>query len=112
MRKSTLKFFGLVAFSFATLTLTNCGSDDIDPIQPDVSQVIQDLNNGVMKGSLDQDYTLSAGTAYSLPSAFIVQSGAKLTIPAGTKITAAAGGTVFYVFIARYLISPFCDFLA
>ncbi|AUC16383.1 hypothetical protein BTO06_15030 [Tenacibaculum sp. SZ-18] len=101
MRKLTFKFLGLVAFSFATLTLTNCGSDDPDPIQPDESQVIQDLNNGVMKGSLDQDYTLSAGTAYSLPSSFIIQSGAKLTIPAGTRITAAAGGTEVYIAVLK-----------
>ena len=99
--KKVTKLLGLAAFSFASLTLTNC-SDDPEPIgNPPASEVIENLNNGIMSGSLEQDFTLSAGTNYNLTKAFIVKSGATLTIPAGTNITAAAGGTEIYIAVLQ-----------
>lgn len=55
------------------------------------------LDEGKMSGVLESDYTLDAATAYALKGAFIVADGATLTIPAGTKITADAGGTEVYI---------------
>ncbi len=100
MKKTQLKLLG-VALTFAALTFTSCGSDEPDPIVPDQPMVIEDLNNGLMRGALDQDYILDASTPYSITEAFTVQNGATLTIPAGTKITAEAGGTEVFLAVLK-----------
>ncbi|MDD7915185.1 hypothetical protein [Polaribacter ponticola] len=102
MKKSVFKFLNVVAFSFATLLLTNCGNEEpsiiIDEPQ---SEVIENLKAGVMNGSLEEDFTLNANAIYNLNSSFIVESGATLTIPAGTKIQATNGGTSVYIAVLR-----------
>ena len=102
MKKSIFKILNLVAFSVASLTLTNCGSDEpsIIIVEP-TSEVISNLKSGVMNGSLEEDYTLNANTIYNLNSSFIVESGAKLTIPAGTRIQAKNGGTNVYIAVLK-----------
>ena len=81
MKKSVFKILNIVAFSLATLTLTNCGSDEPDIILPgNESEVIENLKVGIMNGNLDEDYTLDPGVAYNLNAAFTIDSGAKLTI--------------------------------
>ncbi|MBS2210533.1 hypothetical protein KEM09_03925 [Carboxylicivirga mesophila] len=50
-----------------------------------------------LKGNVTTDLTLDASKSYRLTGAYIVQEGAKLTIPAGTKIHADAGGTDVYI---------------
>ena len=102
MKKSIFKILNLVAFSIVTLTLTNCGSDEPSIIiEEPTSEVISNLKSGVMNGSLEEDYTLNANTIYNLNSSFIVESGAKLTIPAGTRIQAKNGGTNVYIAILK-----------
>lgn len=92
MKNLTTKFLGLLVVSL--VVLTSCGDDDDTEKK---SEVVKSLDSGVMNGTLDEDYTLDAATSYSLTGAFIVDEGAKLTIPAGTKITATAGGTEVYI---------------
>ena len=53
-----------------------------------------------LAGEVTGDVTLDAGIDYQLTSAFVVQSGASLTIPAGTTIR-ATGGTAAYIAVAR-----------
>ena len=53
---------------------------------------IVDLN-----GSVDSDVTLDSDKTYRLTGSYIVQDGASLTIPAGTKIHADNGGTDVYI---------------
>ena len=102
MKKSIFKILNLVAFSIVTLTLTNCGSDEPSIIiEEPTSEVISNLKSGVMNGSLEEDYTLNANTIYNLNSSFIVESGAKLTIPAGTRIQAKNGGTNVYIAVLK-----------
>lgn len=102
MKKSIFKILNLVAFSIVTLTLTNCGSDEPSIIIDEpTSEVISNLKSGIMNGSLEEDYTLNANTIYNLNSSFIVESGAKLTIPAGTRIQAKNGGTNVYIAILK-----------
>ncbi len=48
-------------------------------------------------GEVTGVWTLSADVAYTLDEALIIKDGASLAIPAGTKITAVAGGTDIYV---------------
>ncbi|WP_343330903.1 hypothetical protein [Polaribacter staleyi] len=102
MKKSIFKIFNIVAFSLVTLTLTNCGSKEPEIIIPGgESEVIENLSVGIMNGNLDEDYTLNAGTAYSLNGSFTIDSGAKLTIPAGTKIQALNGGTEVFIAVLQ-----------
>jgi len=50
-----------------------------------------------LSGNVTSDVTLDANKSYRLTSSYIVQDGASLTIPAGTKIHADAGGTEVYI---------------
>ena len=102
MKKSVFKILNVVAFSIVTLVLTNCGSDEPDIIisQP-ASPVIENLQSGVMSGNLEESFTLNANTIYNLNASFIVESGVTLTIPAGTRIQAANGGTSVYIAILK-----------
>jgi hypothetical protein len=102
MKKSVFKILNIVAFSIATLSLSNCGSDEPGIIvTPPESEVIQNLQSGVMSGNLEENFTLSSSTIYNLSSSFIVQSGVTFTIPAGTRIQAANGGTSVYIAVLK-----------
>ena len=101
MKKSIFKILNVVAFSLVTLTLTNCGSEDPIILVEPVSDIIARLNSGIMEGDLDESYTLNSSTVYSLTSSFIIESGATLTIPAGTNIQAVNGGTSVYIAVLK-----------
>jgi hypothetical protein len=86
-------------FLFATilgLTFTSCSSDP-DPIITLDSQVIENLKNGIMNGSLDENYTLDASVTYTLSGSFLIQDDVTLNVPAGTQINAVAGGVDIYI---------------
>ncbi|MDY8134970.1 hypothetical protein [Aquimarina sp. 2201CG5-10] len=53
-----------------------------------------------LAGEVTTDVTLNATTEYILTNAFVVKSGASLTIPAGTVIK-ATGGTAAYIAVER-----------
>ena len=53
-----------------------------------------------LEGDITEDTELDAATAYNLTGAYIVKSGATLTIPAGTTIK-AAGGTAAFIGVER-----------
>ncbi|MEL6810583.1 MAG: hypothetical protein AAFP76_04555 [Bacteroidota bacterium] len=55
----------------------------------------------ILEGNVTGDVTLDPGTLYLLNNAYIVQDGGKLTIPAGTKITARDGGTEVYIAVLQ-----------
>jgi len=92
MKKALLKFLGLALL--ATVLLTSCDDND-DPISEPT--VMDNLENGIMKGTLTEDYTLNAAVSYQLTGSFIVPDGVTFTIPAGTNIVADNGGTAVYV---------------
>lgn len=54
-----------------------------------------------LTGELTADRTLDANVVYGLPGSYIVQDGVTLTIPAGTKIIADAGGTDVYIAVLK-----------
>ena len=57
-----------------------------------------------LQGNISSDLTLDAAVAYTLQGTLSVQSGATLTIPAGTTITAdvqAAGATSTYIVVQK-----------
>jgi len=55
----------------------------------------------VLQGVVEGELNLNASVAYELTSSLIVKDGGKLTIPAGTKITARDGGTDVYIAILQ-----------
>ncbi|MDX6745728.1 hypothetical protein SHK09_02890 [Polaribacter sp. PL03] len=102
MKKSVFKILNIVAFSIATLSLTNCGSEEpAIVIGGTDSEIIENLKSGIMNGNLDEDFTLNSSQIYNLNASFIVESGATLTIPAGTRIQALNGGTSVYIAVLK-----------
>ncbi len=59
------------------------------------------LDDSVLQGTVNSTVTLDANVPYKLNSSYIVQDGGKLIIPAGTEITAAAGGTAVYIAVLK-----------
>ncbi len=54
-----------------------------------------------LNGEVTSDVTLDASKSYRLTGSYIVKDGASLTIPAGTKIHADAGGTEVYIAVLK-----------
>jgi len=100
MKKSNYKFIGITAL-FALLTLASCDNDDPSPIDNTTNVVIENLSNGVMNGTLEEDFTLNSSTNYVLSGSFIVSDGVALTIPAGSQIVADNGGTDVYIAVLK-----------
>lgn len=97
MKKSFLKLFGILAVSAAVLTSCSKSEDD-EPTQPS-STFVADANN--FQGNInDGTVTLNAGLVYKLTGKIQVNSGATLTIPAGTRIEGVTG-TSSYIAIAQ-----------
>ncbi|ARV06827.1 hypothetical protein BTO04_09075 [Polaribacter sp. SA4-10] len=101
MKKSIFKTLNIAVFSIAALMLTNCGSDDPIIIPAPSSLVVENLNSGIMSGNLDEDFTLNSNQIYNLNSSFIIESGATLTIPAGTRIQAINGGVEVFIAVLK-----------
>lgn len=69
---------------------------DFDWVDTDLT-----IGNNILQGTVSGTVTLDAGINYVLNSSYIVQDGGKLIIPAGTKITARAGGTGVYIAVLK-----------
>jgi hypothetical protein len=94
MKNSILKFFGILAISASFLT--SCSSDDNN--SPSSTFEVNPLD---FKGQInDGEVILNAGTVYKLTGRLQVNTGATLTIPAGTRIE-GVGGTASYIAVAQ-----------
>ncbi len=94
--KTTIKLFGILAFSAAFFTA--CSNDDNNNNEPDTTFVVNPLD---FRGQIsDGVVTLDAATVYKLTGTLQVNSGATLTIPAGTVIE-GVGGTASYIAVAQ-----------
>ncbi|GAB5474810.1 MAG: hypothetical protein Mars2KO_29090 [Maribacter sp.] len=69
---------------------TACPDPDPDPTGMEVD----------LAGDVTEDTSLDAANTYTLTGAYVVKAGAKLTIPAGTTIT-ASGGTAAFIGVER-----------
>ncbi|MCF4100274.1 hypothetical protein L1I30_01220 [Gillisia sp. M10.2A] len=94
MRK-TIKNISVLFTVLCGLSLASCSSDD--NIIDDGGDGPVDPVNSVLSGDITTNTTLDASVAYSLTDQLNVKSGATLTIPAGTKITAESGTDVYIV---------------
>ncbi len=89
----------LMLFAFAVIGFNSCNNDD------DNSGF--ELNSEDLKGTIEsgKTVTLDASVTYKLTGALIVESGATLTVPAGTRIEATATTTtdsqVRYIAVAQ-----------
>ncbi len=106
MKNKMIKFSSAMFMIAASLFVTSCStSDDVNPpVVPTVSDVVDNINNGTLNGSLkseDGAIQLNSNTTYQLTGSFIVEDGAEVTIPAGTNIVATAGGTDVYFAVLK-----------
>ena len=97
MKTTFTKVFGILAISAAFFT--SCSSDDngktVDPGSTFVANPMD------FKGTIsDGEVTLDANVVYKLTGKIQINSGAILTIPAGTKIE-GLGGTASYIAVAQ-----------
>ena len=94
MKKSIVKFFGILAVT--TSLFTSCTSSDDSSSS---SSFVVNAND--FKGTItDGEVMLNATTVYKLTGKIQVNSGATLTIPAGTVIE-GIGGTSAYIAVAQ-----------
>ncbi len=95
MKNSIVKLIGIVTLSAALFT--SCSSDNNND-KPSSTFVV---NANDFKGTItDGEVVLDAATTYKLTGKLQVNSGATLTIPAGTVIQ-GVGGTSAYIAIAQ-----------
>ena len=83
-------------YSLSTTAVGNTTLDDFPWVSSDIS-----FESSILQGAVTGDVTLDASISYVLNSSYIVQDGGKLTIPAGTRITARDGGTGVYIAILQ-----------
>ena len=74
----------------------------VDISQPEWDFVRAEIKSfEVISGTLTADKELDASVIYNLTGSLIVENGATLTIPAGTKIIAENGGTEVYIAVMQ-----------
>jgi len=85
MKMKNFKKFALSLAAVTGLFLTGCSSDD------DFTPEEQQVENSELTGSLESNRILDASVQYTITGPYLVKSGAKLTIPAGTEIVSQVG---------------------
>ena len=86
MKMKNFKNFVLAIATTSTLFLAGCSSDDGFTSGDD-----EPIENTQLTGSLESDRILDASVQYTVTGPYLVKSGAKLTIPAGTVIISQVG---------------------
>ncbi len=81
-----MKNFAISIAAVCTLLFTSCNSDDGFRSGDDNPE-----ENTQLTGSLESDRILDASVQYTVTGAYLVKSGVKLTIPAGTVIVSQVG---------------------
>ena len=101
MRKKTI-FNSLLGLGVAGMLIISCSSDDSTNDSGGVTPEIVTIEPSNFRGELKsgQSATLDPSKVYKLTSGFVIEDGASLTIPAGTRIE-ATGGTASYVAVAQ-----------
>lgn len=101
MKKLISSALVLCTLSLTTVSVFNsCSSDEDTTITPNPSNVNIDVNNFKVALNSGDKLVLDATKTYTMTGPVIVNNGAELTIPAGTKIN-CVGGTSTYVAVAQ-----------
>jgi len=101
MKKLFSSALVICALSLTTVSIFNsCSSDEDTTITPNPSNVTIDPNNFKVALKSGDKLVLDASITYKMTGAVIVNNGAELTIPAGTKIL-CTGGTDTYIAVAQ-----------
>lgn len=94
MKKLSVSILATVAILLSSCSLDN--DDENQGIIPGTEVTSQNL-----AGNLTTDLRLTSGIAHNLIGALLVKGGATLTIDAGTRINALAGGTDVYLLVEK-----------
>ena len=94
MKKLSVSILATVAILLSSCSLDN--DDENQGIIPGTEVTSQSL-----AGNLTTDLRLTSGIAHNLIGALLVKDGATLTIDAGTRINALAGGTDVYILVEK-----------
>ena len=94
MKKLSVSILATVAILLSSCSLDN--DDENQGIIPGTEVTSQNL-----AGNLTTDLRLTSGIAHNLIGALLVKDGATLTIDAGTRINALAGGTDVYILVEK-----------
>ena len=94
MKKLSVSILATVAILLSSCSLDN--DDENQGIIPGTEVTSQNL-----AGNLTTDLRLTSGIAHNLIGALLVKDGAILTIDAGTRINALAGGTDVYILVEK-----------
>lgn len=101
MKKLVRNAFGILLLT-TSIAFVSCDSDD-NSTKPDTEQPSSTFvaNPADFKGTITNGVvTLDATKEYNLSGRLVVENGAKLIIPAGTKIV-GTGGTISYIAVAQ-----------
>lgn len=99
MKKSGIKLFGLLALTGLAISSCSRGDDDDAIVQNPTGSFIANAND--FKGEINNgEVVLDASKTYKLTGFIQVNSGATLTIPAGTVIE-GVNGTASYIAVAQ-----------
>lgn len=98
MKKAIFRAIFCATLLSSTAFVTSCSNDDDSTSVPSTQELTPDNFKGTVKTG--QNLTLDATKIYYLTGIVTVESGATLTIPAGTKFT-ATGGTSAYLIVDR-----------
>ncbi len=94
MKKIILSTIAISSLFFASCSLDN--DDEISGGNPGGEVTAQNL-----AGNLTTDLRLQSGLDYTLTGALLVKDGATLTIDAGVRVKALAGGTDVYLLVEK-----------
>lgn len=89
----------LSILSISTLIFSSCSLDNDDEIGG--GNVGGQVTAQNLAGNLTTDLTLGSSVAHNLIGALLVKDGATLTIEAGTRVNALAGGTDVYILVEK-----------
>ena len=95
--KQSIKSIALIVTMLTALFFGSCSNDDNFFDEGGQGGVPVTPKESKLTGSLSQDLTLDPNVAYKLTGSFSVEPGVKLTIPAGTSITANVGQDIYIV---------------
>ncbi len=99
IKMKKMKKLSVSILATAAILLSSCSLDNDDENQGIIPGT--EVTSQNLAGNLTTDLRLTSGIAHNLIGALLVKDGATLTIDAGTRINALAGGTDVYILVEK-----------